>query len=52
MAIVAMETAKVLKNLKTLYLGYHGNCHHFEFFSTPKKLLHTTVDIPTKFHEV
>ena len=35
-----------------LYLGYHGNCHHFEIFSTPQELLHTTVDIPTKFHEV
>jgi hypothetical protein len=25
---------------------------HFGFFSTPQKLPHTTVDIPTKFHEV
>jgi hypothetical protein len=32
-----------------LHLGYHGNGHHF---STPQKLPHTTVDIPTKFHEV
>ena len=35
-----------------MYLGYHGNGHHFEFFSTPQKLSHTTVDIPIKFHEV
>jgi hypothetical protein len=35
-----------------LHLGYHGNGLHFEFFSTPQKLPHTTVDIPTKFHEV
>jgi hypothetical protein len=35
-----------------LYLGYHGNGRHFEFFQTPQKLLHTTVDIPTHFHEV
>ena len=36
-----------------LHLGYHGNGHHFEFFSTPpQKLSHPTVDIPTKFHEV
>jgi hypothetical protein len=32
-----------------LHLGYHGNGRHF---STPQKLPHTTVDIPTKFHEV
>jgi hypothetical protein len=32
-----------------LYLGYHGNGRHFDFFSTPQKLPHTTVDIPTKF---
>jgi hypothetical protein len=25
---------------------------HFEFFSTPQKLPHTTVDILTRFHEV
>jgi hypothetical protein len=31
-----------------LYLGFHGNGRHFE----PQKLPHTTVDIPTKFHEV
>ena len=35
-----------------LHLGYHGNDRHFEFCSTPQKLPHTTVDIPTKFHEV
>jgi hypothetical protein len=35
-----------------LYLGYHGNGRHFEFFNPCKKLPHTTVDIPTKFHEV
>ena len=34
-----------------LHLGYHGNDHHFEIFSTPQKLPHTTVDIPTKFDE-
>ena len=34
------------------HLGYHCNGHHFDFFSTPKKLPHTMVDIPTKFHEV
>ena len=32
-----------------LYLGYHGNGRHFEFFQTPKELPHTTVDIPTKW---
>jgi hypothetical protein len=31
-----------------LYLGYHGNGRHFEFFQ-PQKLPHTTVDIPTKW---
>ena len=35
-----------------LHLSYHGNGRYFEFFSTPQKLSHTTVDIPTKFHEV
>ena len=35
-----------------LHFGYHGNGRHFEFFSTPQKLPHTTVDIPTKIHEV
>jgi hypothetical protein len=35
-----------------LYLGYHGNGRHFEFFFQPQKLPHTTVDIPTNFHEV
>ena len=35
-----------------MHLGYHGNGRHFELFSTPQKLPHTTVDIPTKFHEV
>jgi hypothetical protein len=34
-----------------LYLGYHGNGRHFEFFQ-PQKLPQTTVDISTKFHEV
>jgi hypothetical protein len=34
-----------------LYLGYHANSHHFEFFQ-PQKLPHTTMDIPTHFHEV
>ena len=34
-----------------LYLGYHGNGRHFEFFQPPQKLPHTTVDIPTKFDE-
>ena len=35
------------------HLCYHGNGHQFEFFQTPpQKLPHTTVDIPTKFHEV
>jgi hypothetical protein len=37
---------------KKLHLGYHGNGYHFEFFSTPQKLPHTMVDIPTKFDEV
>ena len=32
-----------------LHLGYHGNGRHFEFFQPFKS---TTVDIPTKFHEV
>ena len=32
-----------------LYLGYHGNGHHFEFVQPPQKLPHTTVDIPTKW---
>jgi hypothetical protein len=31
-----------------LYLGYHGNGRHFEFFQPPK-LPHTTVDIWAKF---
>jgi hypothetical protein len=37
-----------------LHLGYHGNGHHFEFVQPPptQQLPHTTVDIPTKFHEV
>jgi hypothetical protein len=35
-----------------LHLRYHDNGHHFEFFSTPQKLPHTTVDILTRFHEV
>ena len=35
-----------------LYLGYHGNGRHFEFFQPPQKLPHTTVAIPTNFHEV
>ena len=35
-----------------MHLGYHGNGRHFEFFQPPQKLPHTTVDIPTKFHEV
>ena len=35
-----------------LHLGYHGNGRHFEFVQPPQKLPHTTVDIPTKFHEV
>jgi hypothetical protein len=35
-----------------LYLRYHGNGRHFEFVQPPQKLPHTTVDIPTKFHEV
>ena len=38
-------------NLTFLHLGYHGNDCHFEFLQ-PQKLPHTTVDIPTKFHEV
>ena len=29
-----------------------GNGHHFEFVQPPQQLPHTTVDIPTKFHEV
>jgi hypothetical protein len=29
-----------------LYLGYHGNGRHFEFFQPPQKLPHTMVDIP------
>ena len=33
-----------------LHLGYHGNGRHFECVQ-PQKLPHTTVDIPTKFHE-
>jgi hypothetical protein len=32
-----------------LYLGYHGNCCHFEIVQPPQKLPHTTVDIPTKW---
>jgi hypothetical protein len=43
---------KILYLVAILYLGYHGNGRHFEFFQTPQKLLHTTVDIPTHFHEV
>ena len=39
-------------NLTFLHLGYHGNGRHFEFCSTPQKLPHTTVDIPTKLREV
>ena len=36
-----------------LYIGYHGNSHHFEFVQPPpQKLPHTTVDISTNFHEV
>ena len=31
-----------------LYLGYHGNGHHFEFVQ-PQTLPHTMVDIPTKW---
>jgi len=38
-------------NLTFLQLVYHGNGRHFDFFN-PQKLPHTTVDIPTKFHEV
>jgi hypothetical protein len=38
-------------NLTFLHLGYHGNGRHFELFQPPQKLPHTTVDIPTKFHE-
>jgi hypothetical protein len=37
---------------KNDYLGYHDNDRHLDIFSTPQKLPHTTVDIPTKFHEV
>jgi hypothetical protein len=51
-----LSTTKNVKNLYLaviLYLGYHGNGSHFEKkFNTPQKLPHTTVDIPTKFHEV
>ena len=38
-----------------LHLGNHSNGRHFDFFQPPPpppKLPHTTVDIPTKFHEV
>jgi hypothetical protein len=35
-----------------LHLGYHGNGRQFEFVQPSKNLPHTTVDIPTKFHEV
>ena len=35
-----------------LYLGYHDNGHHFEFFQTPQKLPHTTVNIPTVDHNM
>jgi hypothetical protein len=28
-----------------------NNGRHFELFQPPQKLPHTTVDIPTKFHE-
>jgi hypothetical protein len=46
-------TAKFVKfGVHFLHLGYHGNGRHFEFFSTSQKLSLTTVDIPTKFHEV
>ena len=34
-----------------VFCGFHGNGGHFEVFN-PQKLPHTTVDIPTKFHEV
>jgi hypothetical protein len=34
-----------------LHLGYHATAAIW-FFSTPQKLPYTTVDIPTKFHEV
>ena len=32
-----------------LYLGYHDNGHHFEFFQPSPELPHTMVDIPTKW---
>ena len=39
-------------NLTFFAPWYHGNSHHFEFFSIAQKLPHTTVDILNKFHEV
>jgi hypothetical protein len=39
MAAIAMETAKMIKKIEK-----HKNDH--------KKLPHSTVDIPTNFHEV
>ena len=41
-----------LKSFNFLHLGNHGNGRHFEFVQLLKSCHHTTVDIPTKFHEV
>ena len=41
----------VRSEFKKMHLGYHGNGRYFEFFN-PKKLPPTTMDIPTKFHEI
>jgi hypothetical protein len=38
--------------IQKILIKCHQNGHHFEFFSTLQNLPHTTVDIPTKFHEV
>jgi hypothetical protein len=48
MAAVAMVT-KVQKMLNSLQTSHNGR--HFELFQPPQNLPHTTVDIPTKFHE-
>ena len=49
---ITAKICEVQSEFNILQLGYHGNGRHFEFFLTPQKLPHTTVDIPTKGHEV
>jgi hypothetical protein len=64
MAAIAVETAKILKiekhkndysrllDKQKLMKLDRNNIHILNFFSIPQKLPHTTVDIPTNFHEV